>query len=274
MSLKTLYLKTLVMVGLVLVMFATQSNAQRVEPTITIANSTGANGQIVRIPVQLSNPSQVRISSFTFEITYNSTVIQLTPDEFVQTGTLCANAAARCTIATATTTSGNTRTTNFAVGTQNADITATNGILFFIEFNVVGTVGQSTPITFVIRTDGQFPVPRYETLNPQMGEPANGFFQVSNGSLTVSATTSASVNVAGRVLTENGRGLRGALVRMTSADGTTRTATTTSFGYYRFADVQVGQTVTIQILSKKYAFQPQTVNLTGDVMDLNFLAQP
>jgi hypothetical protein len=97
---------------------------------------------------------------------------------------------------------------------------------------------------------------------------------VDNGSVNVIGTTAASVTVAGRVLTANGRGLRGAQVRLTTADGTTRTVMSSALGHYRFADVPAGQTATVQIISKKYGFEPRTVNLSGDVTDVNFIAEP
>ncbi|HEX8566938.1 MAG TPA: carboxypeptidase-like regulatory domain-containing protein, partial [Pyrinomonadaceae bacterium] len=80
--------------------------------------------------------------------------------------------------------------------------------------------------------------------------------------------------LAGRVLIANGRGLKNAQVRLTTADGTTRTVMSSAFGYYRFTDVQAGQTVTIEIISKRYGFQPRTVNVSGDASDLNFIAEP
>jgi hypothetical protein len=86
--------------------------------------------------------------------------------------------------------------------------------------------------------------------------------------------TAASVNLAGQVLMANGRGLKNAQVRLITADGTIRTVMSSAFGYYRFTDIQAGQTVTIEILSKRYGFQPKTVNVSGDESDLNFVAEP
>ncbi|HEX8266603.1 MAG TPA: hypothetical protein VF596_14450, partial [Pyrinomonadaceae bacterium] len=68
--------------------------------------------------------------------------------------------------------------------------------------------------------------------------------------------------------------LKNAQVRLTTADGTTRTVMSSAFGYYRFTDIQAGQTVTIEILSKRYGFQARTVNVSGDASDLNFIAEP
>jgi hypothetical protein len=98
---------------------------------------------------------------------------------------------------------------------------------------------------------------------------------VTNGLFTVaSAAPVASVTVAGRVLTADGRALRNAQIRLTAADGSSKTVMSGAFGNYRFANVQAGQSVTIQVFSKQFGFQPQTVNVSGDISGLNFIAQP
>jgi hypothetical protein len=98
---------------------------------------------------------------------------------------------------------------------------------------------------------------------------------VTNGLFTVSSTLpGASVNLAGRILTADGRGLRNSQVRLINLDGSSKTVMSGTFGNYRFANVQSGQPVTIQIVSKRFGFQPQTVNVSGNISDLNFIAQP
>lgn len=88
------------------------------------------------------------------------------------------------------------------------------------------------------------------------------------------APTAASVSISGRVTTPEGRGLRGARVTLTDSQGNTRTAMTTTFGYYRFEDVSAGETVVISVSSKQYLFAPQVVSVMEDLNELNFTAQP
>jgi hypothetical protein len=90
----------------------------------------------------------------------------------------------------------------------------------------------------------------------------------------VVGTTAASVSISGRVLTNSKRGLSNALVYLRDQEGNTRTRRTNSFGYYRFADIPVGQTYTISVIAKKYSFtQPtQLLSLVGDTDDVNFVA--
>ena len=103
----------------------------------------------------------------------------------------------------------------------------------------------------------------------------NIFFDVSNTNFTISAPTAAGVSISGRVLTEGGRrrGLRNAVVRLIKADGETVMRRTSSFGRYRFDNIEAGQTVIISIVSKRYQFAPQVVNVTDDLTELNFAPQ-
>ena len=71
-----------------------------------------------------------------------------------------------------------------------------------------------------------------------------------------------------------GRGLTNARVYLTEQNGETRLAMTSTFGYYRFNDIAAGQTVVITIVSKRYQFLTQVVNVTEDIGDLNFYAEP
>jgi len=84
--------------------------------------------------------------------------------------------------------------------------------------------------------------------------------------------TAASVSVGGRVFTPDGRGLRNARVILTDASGNSRNTLSSSFGYYRFDEVEAGQTYIIQVISKQYQFQPQIVTVFDDLDNLNFAA--
>lgn len=97
----------------------------------------------------------------------------------------------------------------------------------------------------------------------------SGFWQAVPGS-----PTAASVSIGGRVLTNDGRGIRNVLVTLHEADGTARTILTGAFGYYRFGDVSSGQTVLITVSSKRFEFtQPaQIFNVTEEIFNLDFIA--
>lgn len=91
---------------------------------------------------------------------------------------------------------------------------------------------------------------------------------VSNG------TSAAGVTVGGKVISKSGRGLKNVRVTATDLSGQVRTATTNTFGFYRFEDLPSGSTYTFTVSSKKHSFDnpTQTVSVTDHVADLNFTA--
>lgn len=97
--------------------------------------------------------------------------------------------------------------------------------------------------------------------------------EVSGGwGIELLPSTAAGVEVSGRVLTADGRGLRNAVVTMTDASGNFRTATTGSFGYYRFEDVEVGSTQIIRVDSKRYNYNVRLVQVLDTLTDVDFIS--
>ena len=96
------------------------------------------------------------------------------------------------------------------------------------------------------------------------------------GDICYLAPTAAEVTVSGRAVTSTGRGIRNVRIQLTDAEGNIRTAMTSAFGYYRFNDVQAGQSLILTALSKRYSFsQPtQIANALEDVEEVNFIAYP
>jgi hypothetical protein len=90
--------------------------------------------------------------------------------------------------------------------------------------------------------------------------------------LTVLTPTAANVFISGRVLTNSGRGISNAMVVMTDSGGELRYARTNPFGYYRFENVEVGQTYIFNVRSKQYIFAPQVISVSEDLTGLNFTA--
>jgi hypothetical protein len=86
--------------------------------------------------------------------------------------------------------------------------------------------------------------------------------------------SAAMTNVSGRVTTANGRGISRALVRMTDSSGVVRAVYTTPFGYYRFQDVEVGQTLILEVKAKAYNFTEPTkvVSLNEELAAIDFIA--
>jgi len=86
-------------------------------------------------------------------------------------------------------------------------------------------------------------------------------------------STAAGVEVSGRVLTPDGRGLRNAQVTITDSKGVRRTATTGSFGNYRFEDVEIGSSFVMGVTSTRYRFTQRLVQVFDALTDVDFTAE-
>ena len=98
----------------------------------------------------------------------------------------------------------------------------------------------------------------------------------SDWTLAQAAPTAANVDLSGRVVTANGRGITKVRVTLTDAAGNSRTALTSSFGYYRFEEVEAGQTYILSVASKRFRFDPpsRVVSVVDEVTDIDFVAEP
>ena len=87
--------------------------------------------------------------------------------------------------------------------------------------------------------------------------------------LTLAAAPFAGIS--GRVMTPSGAGLRNATVTLTDVLGATRTAITSSFGYYSFDNVATGSSYTITATSKRYRFASQTLLVNTSLTNQDFV---
>ena len=85
------------------------------------------------------------------------------------------------------------------------------------------------------------------------------------------APSAATVSVMGRVIA-NGQGVSRARVNIVDENGQTRSVVTSSFGYYRFEEVEVGQTYVISVFSKGYQFTSRLISINDELTDLDFIA--
>ena len=123
------------------------------------------------------------------------------------------------------------------------------------SFSLTGTTGQ--PLAGTNSTGGGFGV-------------RGGFWQ------SFFAPTAAMVAISGQVLMANGGGISKVRVSLTGGDGITRTVLSNTFGYFRFDDVEAGQTCIISISSKRFQFgnQTQVIFVGEEVTDLIFNSLP
>ena len=85
--------------------------------------------------------------------------------------------------------------------------------------------------------------------------------------------SNANVSISGRIAAPDGRGLRNATVVLTASNGSVRSTTTSSFGFYNFDQVPVNDTYGIRVNSRLYRFSPRSVAVNAAVDNFDFLGQ-
>ena len=85
--------------------------------------------------------------------------------------------------------------------------------------------------------------------------------------------TAAGVSVAGRVLTPEGRGVRGAIITLDDGSGKSYRAVTNTFGYFRIADVPAGTGVVLTASARGHNFESRFIDASADVADLLIVAR-
>lgn len=115
---------------------------------------------------------------------------------------------------------------------------------------------------------------------PQTANATVGFLKtgapvtVQIQSPTPTAVPSA-VSISGRVTSTGNRGLANAVVSIADSNGIVRrTATTNTFGYYRFDSIQTGAAYTIAVAAKRYTFAARTVQVNDNLVNMDFSPTP
>ncbi len=168
-----------------------------------------------------------------------------------------------------------------AVDTRIASETTNETGAFINSQNDVGGYPTLISLPAPTDTDGDGMPDNYEIargLNPNNASDAsaiasNGYTNLENYLNGISAPA-ASVTVGGRVVTARGRGISQAFVTLTNSAGASLMTMTNPFGYFKFNEVQAGETYVIRVRSKRYTFaNPSQVHLVnGDITNLIFTA--
>ena len=101
------------------------------------------------------------------------------------------------------------------------------------------------------------------------------FALVASGISPVSPTA-ASVLISGQIMTSNGSGISGAVIRAIDDDGIIKTARTGTFGYYLIEGLQAGRSYIVTVDHPRYTFDPASVvrSVDENITDLNFVTIP
>ena len=135
--------------------------------------------------------------------------------------------------------------------------------LMSVSFDVTETAASGeTTVAF-----GSDPTPG--SISNAVGESLA--IRYTNGVITITGPNVAGVDVSGRVMTSDGRGLRNALVTITGLNGESRTVTTGAFGNYTFDGVAPGKTYRISVASRQFRFATRTLQVVEGLTDVDFV---
>ena len=101
---------------------------------------------------------------------------------------------------------------------------------------------------------------------------ANGFSVSQAASFTIFGEASAiePFSISGRVLTPDGLGLRNAVVTLIDTEGNARKVATSSLGFYQFDEISAAGKYTLTVSSRRYRFESKSLELTGNLANLDF----
>jgi CSLREA domain-containing protein len=224
------------------------------------SNATVSTGSSITIPVTVGRVQIAQaIESFDFTVFYDPAVLQPANPAGSNTGTLSAN----CSVLANSPLSGRVVVSGACA---TAITTTTGGVLYNLQFNVIGTSGQRTGLLFNNPSTGT------QMFQFNSGNPAAN---TTNGLFSVLGPTATSVTVSGKVTNNQGRGIRNVLITMIDSAGRVQTAQTTAFGYYKFEAVAAGETVTLTAKARQFRFnQPTIVRTTNEsVSNADFVSE-
>jgi uncharacterized protein YdeI (BOF family) len=223
------------------------------------ANAAVSAGSTVTIPVTIGAlPAGTNIESFDFTVFYDRTLMQPVTSLSSNTGTLSAD----CSVLSNSPIQGRV----IVSGACANAITTGSGVLYNLQFNMIGSPGQQSGLLFSNPVTGT---------NMFQFNNASSPADTTDGLITIFGSGASSVSVSGRVTNNQGRGIGNVTVTMIDSRGNERSVQTTSFGYYRFDNIMAGETVTISAKAKRFKFiQPSIVRTTNDsVANADFVRQ-
>jgi hypothetical protein len=224
-------------------------NANRI---IRAVNTRGIAGQQVTVAFQID--SQGDESAASFAVGFDP---QILTNPFVELGSNAPNGSRLGTNVM----DAATGRIGILVDSPGTHHSGTNQMIT-ISFDVAaGAQSGFTPITFA-----SGPTP--QSVSGDLGQTLATTYQSGTVEVNSNANTTS---ITGRVLTADGRGLRNAVVTITDHLGAVRTATTSSFGYYRFEDIDTGSTFVIAVDSKRYRFTPRLLQVFDSLSDVDFV---
>lgn len=213
---------------------------------VVASSVSAASGTVVSVPVTVGDMTGRGVTAYQFQMRYDPAVLEPVAQPVDLDGTLS---------------QGYLATVNpdepglLTVSLFGANPLAGDGNLLNMKFNVIGAVQSSSTLT-------------WDNFLFNEGEVS---YRTGDGRVNVVEASSGVIN--GRVLSPNGGALSRLRVTAIDTAGNSRSVMTSSFGAFQIAGLQIGETYTIRVESKRYRFAAQAVSLSGAAVDIDLIGQ-
>lgn len=142
-----------------------------------------------------------------------------------------------------------------------------------IRTNYIADYGVTTPGTltysFNVTAGQQFVVVVHEV---NVGGAAGDTYNLNvSGPILNACTINASIS--GRAATADGTPISNALVGVFDGKTLIHSTRTNTFGYYRIENIPIGEKRVVSATSKEYSFEPQFIDIFGDLTNVNLTGQ-
>ena len=207
---------------------------------------TPADNEVL-IPISVQGAANKGLISYEFDLRYDPLVIQPVSNPVDLAGTVSSSlsAVANCEEP------GVLRVAVYGPMPING-----NGVLLNLRFTAIGAPGSVSPLT-------------WERIMFNEGTPRS---TATDGQVELSASVPNQAEISGRLVTSMGQGIANARVTLTDSVGQSRSSISNGFGIYRFSSLQLGQTYTISVASRRWTFTPMTVSVTGQMQSVDMIA--
>lgn len=216
---------------------------------VTLPTASLPTNVTISQDILVGNTTGQGVFSYDFDIVYNPTVVEPALSLVSKQDTLSANMSVVANVVTPG---------RLAVSASGINSLSGSGVLLKVIWRTIGNSGDSTPITF----------------DPFIFNGGTPSATVVNGQITLSVVTAQQASISGRVTATDSKGLNGAIVTITGADGQSVSVRTNNFGVFTANGFPIGQTYIISVRAKGYTFAPQTLNLLHDEENLEITGQP
>jgi hypothetical protein len=217
---------------------------------VSLPNRSDPAGGPSIILVNTGDLTNQNVFAYEFDFTFDPNVLQPQSTAYDATSTLSEGMSINANTATPGHMKINAFSSNNPLSGQ--------GVLLKLAFNVVGSQGAQTPLT-------------WQSFRFNEGNPSSG---TSNGQFSVAGPTAADATISGSITTADGQPLGGVVLTL---DGTRASRTITdSKGNYIFENLGTAGLYTVVPSRANYSFSPQirSFSLTGNNTQAVFTAAP